>query len=171
MIKLLSKRERIILYATIGVLIFFLGFNFLIAPLVTKVANLNKEIKLAREKLKEYRWLLSQRDYIQGAYAKSSSVFKASGEKENPLVSALSSLENLATQADIRIIDIRPQASRGSTPYRQMLIDLRTEGAMEGYLSFFYNLENSLSLLRIKKFQLTAKPNTPALEGSFTIYE
>ena len=53
--------------------------------------------------------------------------------------------------------------------YKEILIDLRTEGTQEGYLKFFYNIENSLALLRIKKFRLTAKTNTQTLEGSFSI--
>ncbi len=169
MLKILNKRERIILYATLGVAIFAVGFNFFIAPILAKNDYLNKEIALARAKLRKYRWLLSQKDYIQGKYNKFSSALKISGEQQDSLTSALSEVENLAKDANIRIIDIRPQTSRGSGLYQEMLIDLRTEGAMEGYLKFIYNLENSLSLLRIKRFQLSAKPNTAALEGSFSI--
>lgn len=166
MLKILNKREKIILYATLGVVIFAVGFNFFIAPILAKNDYLNKEIALARAKLRKYRWLLSQKDYIQGKYNKFSSTLSV---QKDTLTSALSEVENLAQDANIRIIDIRPQTSRGSGSYQEMLIDLRTEGAMEGYLKFIYNLENSLSLLRIKRFQLSAKPNTAALEGSLSI--
>lgn len=169
MIKVLTKRERIILYVTIGMLVFAISFNFVIAPVLTKNDGLNKEINLARAKLKKYFWLLSQKDYIQAKFSKFSTTFRISGEKQDTLVSALSELENLAKNANIRIIDVRPQTSRGLDLYKEVLIDLRAEGTMEGYLNFIYNLENSLSLLKIKRFQLTAKPNTPTLEGSFSI--
>jgi hypothetical protein len=169
MIKVLTKRERIILYTTIGIIIFALGFNFLIAPLLTKNENLNREIVLSRTKLKKYLRLLSQKDYIEKKYNKFSTPLKGSQEGTDAFVNALSELENLAKAANIRIVDIRPQSAKSLALYKETLIDLRTEGTMEGYLKFIYNLENSLSLLRIKRFQLNAKPNSPTLEGSFSV--
>ncbi len=169
MLRILTKRERIILYLTGGVFVFAVSFNFCIAPILNRNDILNKEISLGRAKLKKYLWLLSQKDYIQSKYSKFSSTLQVSGEQPDSLVSILAELESIAQKANIRIIDIRPQASRGSGLYQELIIDLRAEGAMEGYLSFIYNLENSLSLLRIKRFQLTVKPNAAVLEGSFSI--
>lgn len=171
MIKVLTKRENTILYATVGVLIFATLFNFAIAPILTKNDNLNREINLSREKLKKYLWLLSQKEIIQKKYSKYAPTTSITGHEQDAVVSALSELESLAKNAGIKIIDLRPQAreTKGTELYKEILIDLRTEGSMEGYLKFIYNLENSLSLLRIKRFQLTAKPNAQVLEGSFSI--
>ena len=166
---ILTKREKIILYITIGVIIFSIIFNFLILPVLTKIGLLNKEINLTQARLKKYTQLLSQKDYIQSKYNKFISRVSVSGRRQDTLVDALSELENLAKEANIRIIDIRPQASRNINLYKEIIIDLRTEGTMEGYLKFIYNIENSLLLLRIKKLQLDAKPNSPTLEGSFSI--
>lgn len=169
MLRIFSKREKAILYTTIGVLIFALGFNFLIAPILTKNDYLNKEIALARAKLKKYRWLLSQKDHIKSKYDRFSSLIKLDSKQQDSLTATLSELENLAKNANIRIIDLRPQTYKTLDLYREILIDLRAEGTMEGYLNFIYNLENSLSLLRIKRFQFSAKPNVSTLEGNFSI--
>ena len=169
MIKVLTKRERIILYATIGIIIFTVVFNFLLAPILTKNDILNKEINITRIKLNKYLRLLSQRAYIQNKYNKFSSTFKIPEQGGDTLVAALSELETLAKNANIRILDIRPQASKTSDIYKENLIEARTEGGMEGYLKFIYDIENSLSLLRIKRFQLNAKPGASGLEGSFSI--
>lgn len=159
--RIFTKREKLIFYITAGVIIFTLGFNFLLAPILNKNAALNKEVNFYRAKLKKYLWLLTQKDKIRAKYSKFSSDIKLSGSQEDSLVSAFSELENLANASGIKIIDLRPQ--------KKDLIDLRTEGSMEGYLKFIYNLENSLSLLRIKTFRLTAKPNSSILEGSFSV--
>lgn len=162
--------EKIILYLTISVIVFSIGFNFLIAPVLTKNENLNKEINITKVKLKKYLQLLSQKDYIQNKYNKLSVYLKDSTAEKDTLVGALSELENLAKASGVRIIDIRPQSSsKGPDLYKEILIGLKTEGAMEGYLKFIYNLENSPSLLKIKRFQLNAKPNIQVLEGSFSI--
>ena len=167
--RLISQREKIILNLTIGAILFGVSFNFIIAPLFTKNEDLNKELSVAQTKLKKYRWLLSQKEYIQNKYKKFSAAFKISEADKDPHVTALAELEEIAKNANIRIVDIRPQSSSEGGSYKESIIELRTEGSIEDYLKFIYTMENSLSLLRIKKLQLTAKPNAQTLEGSITV--
>jgi len=170
MLKILSKRERVILFATIGVIVFAIILNFLILPLLARNDNLNKRIELTRKKLTKFMWLLSQRENIKGKYGNFSSTFSPSNQQEDVLVRVLSELENLAKAADVKIIDIRPQVTSSSSgTYKEILIDLRTEGIIDGYLKFIYELEKSLLLLKVNKLQLATKPNTSILEGSFSI--
>lgn len=166
--KILAKREKIILSATIGVIVFSLVFNFLIAPVLSKNDSLNKEINITRTKLKKYMRLLTQKEVIQTKYKKFSSTLRLP-EQEDAAVSALAELENLANNANIRIIDIRPQPAKSLNLYKEIIIDLRAEGNMESYLKFIYNIEHSLLSLAIKRLQLNAKPNAQVLEGSFSI--
>ncbi|MDD5465941.1 MAG: hypothetical protein PHP73_06340 [Candidatus Omnitrophica bacterium] len=172
MIRLLKKREKTILYLIIGFILFNLIFNFIISPVMTKYANLNKEITVTSVKLRKYMSLLSQKEKIQKKYSdKFNSVSGLPEFRQDSLVVVLSELQNLAKSADIRIIDLRPQqgAKTKSQPYKEIIIDMRAEGSMEGYLKFIYDIENSLWILRIKKFQLLSKSNSAALEGVFTI--
>jgi len=157
------------LYITMIIIIFSIGFNFLVAPLLQKNDTLNKEITVNGAKLKKYTRLISQKEYIQNKYSKIVSGANLSKEGQNRLVSALSELENLAKDANIRIIDLRPQSDRGADLNKEINIDLRTEGEIEEYFKFIYDIENSLSLLRIKRFQLNARPNTTLLDGSLFI--
>jgi len=167
--RILNKREKIILFSAIGIIIFSFGFNIIIEPILTRNENINKEINMTRVKLKKYLQLLSEKEYIQNKFNKFSVSFKHSGSEENPFVNALADIESLAKASNIRIVDIRPQNPKNLELYKEILIDLRTEGDIESYLKFVYNIENSLSLLRIKKIQLNAKPNTQSLEGSLSI--
>jgi hypothetical protein len=154
---------------TAGVIIFAVVFNILLYPVMNKNSLLNKEINLTEQKLKKYLWLLSQKDNIMNKYSRFASTVKVSGQ-EDPLVAGLTELENMAKEANIRLIDIRPEAAaKTQGPYKEAIIELRAEGAEEGYLKFLYKIENSLSLLKIKKFQLSARANTQALEARFTI--
>jgi len=168
--KIITNREKIILYLTIGVIIFGIGFTFLLTPILNEYAKLDKEINITRARFRKYQLLLSQKEYIQKKYDQFASGANLSGTGKDSLVNVLTELEDLAKEADIRIIDIRPQGPAGAaTLYKEVVVDLRTEGAIEGYLKFIYRIENSLSLLRIKRFQLAARPNSPALEGVFSI--
>lgn len=164
-----NKREKIILSATVGVVIFALGLNFLIEPVLSRYRSLNKEIDIVQTRFKRYLLLLSQKEYIQNKYNEFSASLKRPGSGEATSVSALSQIENFGKVANIRIIDIRPQNPQNIDLYREIPVELRTEGDMEGYLRFIYDIENSLLLLRIKRFQLNARPNTQVLEGSFSL--
>jgi hypothetical protein len=114
---------------------------------------------------------LSQKEKIKNAYKKLSDDLSFSSGEANSLVSALSELERIAQNANIRIIDIRPQSlAKSAGLYKETAIDIRAEGQIKDYLKFIYSLESTFSLLRIKRFQLGAKPNNnQLLEGSFSI--
>lgn len=169
--RLFTQREKTIFYLTVGIVAFSILFNFFIAPVMNKNEDLNRQINVNRSKLKRYLKLLSQKEYIQNKYKELSTTFKISDKREDRLVEVLSDLESLAKSANIRIVDVRPQGglSGNTREYKEILVDLRAEGTMPDYLKFIYNLEHSLSLLRIKRLQLSSKPNSQALESIFSI--
>ena len=169
MLKVLTKREKTILYTTMGVILFAVVFNLLLYPFFKKNSDLSKEINVSRQKLKNYALLLSQKDAILSKYSALASAAKATAAQD-PLVTGLAELENMAGESDIRIIDIRPESQvKTQGPYKEALIELRAEGQEENFLKFIYKIENSMSLLKIKKFQLSSRQNTQALEGRFSI--
>lgn len=159
-----------LVYITSAVIIFGIFLNILILPILNKYELLNKEINVIRTRLIRYMQLLSQKQSIESQYDKFSSDIKFSDKQQDALVGVLSGLENLAKAANIRIIDVRPQSQQGGALDKEILIDFRTQGNMEGYMKFIYDIENSPLLLRIKRFHLSSKPGTQALlEGSFSI--
>ena len=81
----------------------------------------------------------------------------------------LQMIEELAKNSNIQITDIRPQTSRTVSGYKDNFVELRTEGDMESYLKLLYNIENSLSLMKVEKFHLKLKPNSALLEGSLLV--
>lgn len=169
-LKILNRREKLILGTTLAVFIFSITFNFLIAPVFSKNDLLNKEINFTRVKLKKYQRLLAQKDKIKDKYSKFLGVNNDIKEPNDVASGILPELERLAKDANIRIIEIRPiELDKKLDRYKETVVDLRAQGGMEDYLKFIYNIERSPLLLKIKRFQLTARPSTPALEGSFSI--
>ena len=170
MIKVFSKREKLILYSTIGIIVLSVAFNILIEPFLSKYEKLNKEININRVKLKHYIRLLSQKEYLEQRYNKLS---VSSGENsvltQNENTGTLSGIEELAKNAGVKIVDMRPQNSRNVSGNKENFVELNAEGGMENYLKFLYNIENSLSLMRVETFRLNLKPNATLLEGNFLI--
>lgn len=165
-----SKREQAILYITVCVVVFGLAFSFVAAPLWSANENLNKEIAAARAKIRRYASLLSRKEMIKKASSRFSPGSAMAGREGNTLIAVLSELEALAKDAGISIVDIAPQPARDQAARdKEIFIDLKTEGPIEGYLKFIYSTEKSLFLLRVKSFQLNVKPNSQLLEGNFSI--
>jgi hypothetical protein len=170
MLRVLSQREKLIFWFTVGIITLAVVFKFCLAPVLDKNDLLNREISATRAKLKKYLKLNSQKQDLQERYSRLTANLDLSSQQADPLVAALAALESFAREANIRIVDVRPQAvAKAPGVYQELSIDLRSEGAMPDYLKFIYSLENSLSLLRIKRLQLNSRPNTEFLEGAFSI--
>ncbi len=168
--RVFSKRETVVLFVTVGVVFFAVFFNTALAPVLRKNDLLDRKIVLSKRKLANYRLLLSRQEKIRNEYRKFFSGAWGQGKTGDTAVAALYLLENLAKEARVSIIEIRPRGgSEDGFSEKNTLFFLRTEGALEGYVRFIYELENPLSLIRIRSFQLNARPNSQALEGSFVV--
>lgn len=165
--KIFNKRERLIFYVTVGVVGFALVFNFLLVPVLSRFENLNRQIRSLRQKLNKYTVLVSQKEFLESRYAQFSP-FSVEGTGVNGPLSSLAQLESMAKNSGIRIIDMRPggMTAKGRS---ETLIDLRAQGSVENYFNFIYELENSLTLMRVKGLQLNARPGTSDLEATFSI--
>ncbi len=167
-VKILTKRERIILFLTFGVIVSSLIFNFIFIPLKNRFSSLNQQILSNRVKLEKSLKLLGERERIKTRYTEISSLIKKDISEEEILADTLSELENFANISEFRIIDVRPQSPKITTGYKEFLIEIRGEARIEGALRFIYELENSTYLLKIKRFQLNPKAEGN-IEGNLLI--
>ncbi|MBI5873944.1 MAG: hypothetical protein HZB36_07410 [Candidatus Omnitrophica bacterium] len=172
MLKFLTQKEKIILSVAAGLITAGIVFNFLIIPTLTENARLNGEIRITRGKFLRYTKLLASKRDIQEKYEKFYASFKMSRIEQDALAGILSEFEDLAGASGVHIVDIRPDmAEKDPGKVKGITVELRVKGTSDAYMKFIYAIENSLSLLRIKKFQLNAKPNSQTLEGVFSILQ
>lgn len=159
--KIVTQRERLALYLTAGIICLSIILNLLVFPVLAKSKNLNKEIALSRRKLEKYLAVLQRKDELKAQEGK----LKSEGSSSD----ILSELENIARGSNIRIIDLRPQGAQNFGPEKEISVDLKAEGEIENYFKFIYEIERSPLFLKIRKFQLAAKPRQRVLEGVFSI--
>ncbi len=169
--RILQKREKTILYIAVAAVGISALYNLFVRPVAVRYSRLKREIALAEKKLTEYRTLVKYKDKLLEQFnTEFASIPVVSSSKESSLVGALSELEGLAENAQIKILDIRPQGfSKGAALYKEAAIEIRSEGSTENFMKFLYNIENSPFLLRIRRFQLTVRPDTQTLEGAFVL--
>ena len=168
--RIFSKREKTTLFATIGVILFSIIFNILIMPIVEKNSGMDKEIAYTSAKLNKYLWLLSQKQNLQVKFSKfSSGAGLSDSRQKNMQVETFAELEAMARDSGVVIVDIRPQGSAQIQAKAENIIDLRCEAPIAAQMRFIYKLENSPLLLRIRRCQFTAKPNSQNLEAAFSL--
>lgn len=168
--RIFSKREKTILFTTIGVILFSVIFNILIMPIVEKNSGLDKEAAYTRLKLNKYLWLLSQKQNLQEKFSRfSSGAGLLDGRQKDMQAATLAELETMARDSGVVIVDIRPQGRSETQSKVESIIDIRCEAPMQGQMRFIYKLENSPLILRIRRCQFTAKPNSQNLEGAFSL--
>jgi len=168
--KLLTKRERFFVYITASAIIFAISYNRVIEPLMDKSKDLNKEISSKEIKLKKYKGFLGQGEQLEKVYKKYLLPEDNSADIQDTFLGTLRELEKLARTSSIAILDIRPdQKKRGKGSLGESTIKLKTEATLKNYLTFIYKMENTPSLLKINKLQLSSKTNSDFLDGRFTI--
>ena len=169
MLRVLGKREQLLLYLIFGLILVSLVFNFIAYPLWQNNQSLNREITMTRFKLVKYQEALNRKAELENIYPESSPALKALEQKQDTVVAVLTELEHLSQKVNLKILDIRPQSIARASGVKEASFDLRLEGDIEAYLKFIYEIENSVFLLRIKKILLHAKADSTSIEGAFTI--
>lgn len=165
----LTKREKVILFFTLGVIAFSLILNFILLPVIDKLRELNQEINSCQLDFKKSIRLLANKQAIQEDYNQISSIVQLQVGQEEMVAIVLLELEQLSSKVGLRIVDVRPQRSNDLDRYKEILVELRQEGNIDGFLRFIYDIENPPHLLKIKKLQLNSKTTSDTLQAKLII--
>jgi len=153
----LSKREKLILYLSV----FFVSLTLLdrlaISPISSKMRALDKEIQDKEAGIKRDIKMLAQKDRIAAESAKYNSFLDKTKSEEEETSSLLKEIESLAGKSTVYLIDMKPGGVKEAGQSRKYLVSLNCEAQMEQLVDFMYNIENSLKLLIIEKYQISPK--------------
>ena len=165
----LSQRERRILYFCLGLMLFAVAYNLLIAPLLNKWLGLNQEIYVNRNRIERNLGILAEREAIQAQYEKFADYIKRSGTNEEEIALLLQRIEAKARECNVHISNIRPQPVQETQFYRKYSVEVQAEVKVEDLAKFIYELENSPFGLRIEKLRLSLKAEGLLSEGYMLI--
>lgn len=155
----LSKREKRISLLTGGVILFALLYNFLFEPMVKIWVDLDKQILTKEIRLKKNLQTISQREIIESKYARYVGLIPVGGESpdEKRAAELLSEIERIASDAAVRINEMKPRQVKDFESYRKFTIELETEASIADLLRFIYDLESQPRFLKVEKLRLNAK--------------
>lgn len=166
---MLNLRERTILYSGLAIIAGALLFNLFFAPLLKRNALLDKKIALALAKARNKLQLVGDKGEFVERYRALFGKALPDNSLGEGAVAALAQLEALAKEAGVRIVEIRPQRTQRYPQYQEFPVEVRLEGTMDKYVSFIYAVGNAPSLLRIKRFLISAQPSSQLLSATFLV--
>ena len=170
-IKNMSNRERQIALATA----LFIGVAFLYSLIIDPIAKewqaLNSEMKYKSALLRKDLNMLSAKASLEADYSKFAKYIKSNKNEEESAADLLSYLENLSRGDSCLVINIKPIGTKDFASYKELLIDLSSEGSLQQFTKFLYDVENTKNMiLKVRHFVLTSKAGQEgALKGSFLI--
>lgn len=166
----LAKREKILFYLSVSLIIIMALQRFIFKPLSDKLTTLNEEIRAREVSLIKGLRIDRQRDEILKEHKNYEGYLKIKGSDEEVISRFLGEIERLGRESAVSIIDIKPQSTSKRSVYKEYIIEVRLEAPMKDLIGFLYHLNNSSLLLKVEKFILTLKDeNTDILKISMLI--
>ena len=159
MLQRLSAKKKNLLF----IAVFFVSFAILhgvaFSPMLDQLKTLNNEILLKKRMIESSFNLLTQKMVIQEEvrrYAK----YKQGGSQEEEASSFLEEIEEIARKSEIQLVRLEPLDTKKNDFYTGYTIAVKVESSMEQLMTFVYNLQNSESLLKVKRFRIISRAGT-----------
>ena len=166
----LTKREGLIFYICLFLILMMIIERFVFQPLSNKLAILNQEIRAKELDLMKGIRVDGQRDQILKEYKNYEGYLKIKGSDEEVISELLREIEKLGRESTVSILDIKPQSTNKRNMYKEYIIEVRLEAKMRDIFGFLHRLNNSSLLLKVEKLVLSLKDeNDNILKATMSI--
>ena len=158
----ITKREKRLVMATIGMVLAALAYNFTLEPLVKRWNDLGEEIRTKEIVLRKHSRILREKETIERLHSEYAAYFqteKLTPEEESAV--ALSTIEKLARAANTHITNIKPLGTKSFDGYNKYTFRVSLESRIGELSRFIYDLQSSKQLLKIERMVLRAKEREP----------
>jgi len=153
----LSKRESKLFYLTVIAVLFLLGHNFVVKPLMAKWNKVDEKIKEGNLKLEKGERLAGKEKSITSDYDRIAAAIKMKGSQEEEMAGFLTEIESLANSTGVHINEIKPLPAKQFDLYKKFYTDLELEGEMAQISDFMRRVQDSPHILAIDKLSLGSK--------------
>jgi hypothetical protein len=156
----LKSREKKIIYIVIALAVIFISERFFVSPLITKIKNLNQQIKLEESKLKVALGMEKSKDLISRECNQYESYLSISGSspEQEIITTFLKEIEKTAAESRISIISLSPQSQPEELKEAKAYnADLRAEASPYRILEFLQKVLNCGLLVELRRVNLMPK--------------
>jgi len=153
----LSRKEKL----GLSIAFIIMGAAFLdrlvISPIRERFELIDRAVKISEKQLGHDLRNVRQKDQIASEFAKYVKYVERSGSDEEEVAKILGEIEVLARQAQVYLVDMKPQTPKEIEFYKEYSVEIEAEGNMADLTVFLHQLNVSSQLLRVEKLRLNSK--------------
>jgi Tfp pilus assembly protein PilO len=153
----LSSREKKIAFLSAGILGISMFYNLAFEPMVNHTRDTRREITVLNNELLKITRIMELKEPVETTYQEHQATIVSGGSQEEEIANLLMEIESLSRPLFIEIISIKPLPVIDKGFYKRYLIQVEAEGNILDISNFLYSIENSASLMKIKRIQLNAR--------------
>lgn len=168
----LSKRERLIFYATGLALFFGVMDRVVYQPVMDLFLELDQQILVQENQLRKNMRFLAVRDAVQARYSNYAAYAVSSGFDEEEIAGLLNAIEGLARDAGLSLVNMKPKPLVTTELGKLYPVEVDVETNMDQLIKFIHGLYSSKYILGVKKMNLSPKgKKTDQIKGYLLIYK
>lgn len=162
----LQPRERWLVGAAAGLVVLAILYAGVVMPLLGAVSSLGERRDTAEQQLRAIERLRRDYDEVAGRLGEVERRIEA-GARGN----LRTTLESLASEAQVRVESMEPQASPANDAYRETKVEVSLkEVSLAQTVSYLHGIEASPQVLSIKSLRIRSRPDDSGLlDVSFTV--
>ncbi len=159
----LSRRERLILAVTAAAISIFLLDRFVIERAFSYLREMDEKITLRKKEIRKNERLLTLRAGLESLYQGVVSGIRMTGTEDQNTAQVLREIEQVGTESEMAISNLKPRPSRTEDDFRIFAIDLEAEGRMEKLLTFLHKLQNAGRFFHVEGLKVRVHEKDPDL--------
>ena len=167
----LSRREQVL--AGVAFVVVALGaiYTWGIGPVWERWTRLEAQIRVEEMRLLRDRRLLEQEETIRAEYAQDAQNLQADVTEEEVVGQLLQEVDRISSALgpQVRMRELKPQASVDRETYRVYSVELEAEGRLSELAQLVYELERSPAGLRVSRLQVGPTGEGEELEGRLVV--
>ena len=152
----LSEREKRLAVITAVIIILTVFFSFILEPQIKKISKAKKELKKISFQLEKNLEICRQKKFIEEKHLLLRKEIIAQAPPEEELSELLSELQGFARTSKIIPISIEPLPIKKYDFFRELTIEMSSQGELAGLTAFLYKLKHSSHRFIVNKFLLSA---------------
>ena len=150
----LSKREKIVLYAAVFVLVTMFSDRTIVQPILGRFHSLQQQYSDLQTDVKKSVRLLTQKDRMTQEMKQYEGYMIEPKSPDKETSELLRQVERVADESTINLLYAKPGGNKSEDQVKKFYVTLECEGKMDQIVKFFYSLESAKQLLRVEKFIL-----------------
>ena len=168
--KQLNAREKLILFLTLGLVVFFIIFEFIVKPMHEGSVDINDQLRVDRSSLINARHMLGQKVIVDSRYQDLVDLVGVVDSEESQMPMIVSKIETAARETNIHIANIQPQKPITGKDTMFLGVELEIDGQWLDIVRFLFMLQQKPNIFFINELNLEKYSDmTNSLRGRIVV--